>query len=169
MSTESNEPFPPAALVSAEDRVHPEWIDYNGHMNVAYYVLAFDHGTDRFLAMLGLDADYLAQEGGSTFALEMHVTYERELRQDEPYIVRTQLIDADNKRIHMYHEMRHAEEGWLAATNEVITMHIDLATRRSAAFPAAIQASIDALKTAHAQLPRPDRIGRRIGIRRRPA
>ncbi len=152
--------------LTAKGRIRPEWIDYNGHMNVAYYVLAFDQGADRFLADMGLDADYL-RAGGSTFALEMHVTYDRELHLDAPYEVRTQLVDADTKRLHLFHRMFHAEEGWLAATNEVITMHIDMATRRSAPFPAVIQDSVDRMLTAHAKIPRPDGLGRAIGIRRR--
>lgn len=135
-------------------------------MNVAYYVLAFDEGTDRFLADMGLDADYL-RAGGSTFALEMHVTYDRELKLDTPYEIRTQLVDADSKRLHLFHRMFHAEEGWLAATNEVITMHIDMATRRSAPFPEPIQRNVARMRAAHAAFGRPDGLGRVIGIRRR--
>lgn len=134
-------------------------------MNVAYYVLAFDEGTDRFLADMGLDADYL-RAGGSTFALEMHVTYDKELKLDAPYEVRTQLVDADSKRLHLFHRMFHADEGWLAATNEVITMHIDMATRRSARFPAQIQDKVERMLAAHSNLPRPEGLGRIIGIRR---
>ncbi len=155
----------PATLPETESgHIRPEWIDYNGHMNVAYYVLAFDQGTDYFLATLGLDADYLC-EGGSTFALEMHVTYERELRLNDPYVVRTQLVDADTKRLHLFHRMFHAEEGWLAATNEVITMHIDMVTRRSAPFPATIQSIVDHSLVQHTAYPRPEGLGRVIGIR----
>ena len=160
--------FPSQPLETARGHVRSEWIDYNGHMNVAYYVLAFDHGTDRFLGMLGMDPDYPRREGGSTFALEMHVTYDRELKLDDSYVVHTQLIDTDTKRIHMHHTMRHATEGWLAATNEVITMHVDMAQRRSAPFPPHIQPRVDALKAAHAPLPRPDTLGRVIGMRRKP-
>lgn len=150
---------------SARGRIRPDWIDYNGHMNVAYYVLAFDEGTDRFLATLGLDADYLGA-GGSTFALEMHVTYDRELRVDQPYVVRTQLVDADAKRLHLFHRMFHAEEGWLAATNEVFTMHIDMTSRRSAPFPPHIRERVDRTLVAHRAFPRPDGLGRVIGVRR---
>ncbi len=150
---------------TAQGRIRPGWIDYNGHMNVACYVLAFDEGTDRFLAGMGLDADHLSA-GGSTFALEMDVTYDRELQRDAPYEVRTQLVDADTKRLHLFHRMFHAEEGWLAATNEVITMHIDMATRRSAPFPEPVQERVDRMLAAHASMSRPDGLGRVIGIRR---
>jgi acyl-CoA thioester hydrolase len=167
--SDTNHRCPAEPLETARGDVPAEWIDYNGHMNVAYYVLAFDQGTDHFLGTLGMDPDYPRREGGSTFALEMHVTYDRELKQGDPYVVHTQLIDADAKRIHMHHTMRHATEGWLAATNEVITMHIDMAQRRSAPFPAHIQPRVDALRSAHATLPRPATLGRLIGIRRKPA
>lgn len=80
--------------------------------------------------------------------------------------MRTQLIDADTKRIHLFHRMHHANEGWLAATNEVITMHIDMAQRRSAPFPQHIQPRVEALKAAHTALARPEGLGRVIGIRR---
>lgn len=167
--SDTDDRCPAEPLETARGDVPAEWIDYNGHMNVAYYVLAFDQGTDRFLGTLGMDPDYPRREGGSTFALEMHVTYDRELKQGDPYVVHTQLIDADAKRIHMHHTMRHATEGWLAATNEVITMHIDMGQRRSAPFPAHIQPRVDALRSAHATLPRPATLGRLIGIRRNPA
>ncbi|MBW7862126.1 MAG: thioesterase family protein [Rhodocyclaceae bacterium] len=160
------ETYATAPIETARGQVRPEWIDYNGHMNVAYYVLAFDHGTDYFLGLLGMDPGYPQREGGSTFALEMHVSYERELKCDQPYVVRTQLIDADTKRIHLFHRMHHANEGWLAATNEVITMHIDMAQRRSAPFPQHIQPRVEALKAAHTALARPEGLGRVIGIRR---
>ncbi len=159
--------FPAEPLVSAEGHVLDEWLDHNGHMNVAYYLLIFDRATDRFLAMLGKNAEYIRRTQCSTFALEMHLTYDRELRPHAPYEVRTRLVDHDHKRIHLLHSMHHAEQGWLAATNESITMHIDLRARRSAPFPPEITTRLDALAAAHAGLPPDDHIGRRIGIRRR--
>ncbi|WP_409522356.1 thioesterase family protein [Nitrincola sp. MINF-07-Sa-05] len=154
-------------LLLGEGKVLPEWIDYNQHMNVAYYVLAFDHATDALLAHLGMDAEYPTREGGSSFALEMHVTYDRELQCDEPYLIYTQLLDADSKRLHFFHQMIHATEGWLAATNEVITMHVGMAERRAAPFPPGVQQQVDQLLAAHHNLPRPDKAGRVIGIRRK--
>lgn len=163
---DSHTPDAAALPVTHRGSVLPEWIDYNGHMNVAYYVLAFDHATDGLLDALRMDAAYREQSGRSNFVLEMHVTYDREIDRDAPFVITTQILDADVKRIHLVHEMRHAREGWLAASNELITMHIDLARRRSAAFPAEVQAALDALKREHAPLPRPPGAGRTIGIRR---
>lgn len=152
-------------LCSDVKQVRDAWIDFNGHMNVGYYVVAFDEVSVEVLARLGLDETYRQTRQASTFALETHATYERELPPGAPYIVKTQLLDADHKRLHLFHEMFHAEEGWLAATNEVITMHIDMTQRRSAPFPPDVQEKIDALKAAHAGLPWPARQGRVIGIK----
>ncbi len=163
---DSNTPNTVALPVTHRGNVLPEWIDYNGHMNVAYYVLAFDHATDGLLDALHMDAAYRKESGRSNFVLEMHVTYDREIDQNAPFVITTQVLDADVKRIHLVHEMRHARDGWLAASNELITMHIDLARRRSAAFPTEVQTALDALKRAHAGLPRPPGAGRTIGIRR---
>lgn len=159
--------FDKQRLHSSTRRVRDEWIDFNGHMNVGYYVIAFDEVSVEILGDLGIDDAYREARQCSTFGLEMHVTYDRELVRGAPYYVQTQLLDADHKRLHIYHEMYHAEEGWLAATNELITMHIDMAKRRSAPFPDDIQANIDALKTAHSDLAWPERQGRQIGIRRK--
>jgi acyl-CoA thioester hydrolase len=159
--------FPAEPLLTAQGRVLDEWLDHNGHMNVAYYLLVFDRATDHFHALLGKNADYIRRTRCSTFALEMHLTYERELLPDAPYRVFTQLVDADHKRIHMLHRMFHGTEGWLAATNESITMHIDMAERRSVPFPEEIAVRLERLQAAHADLPPDGHVGRRVGIRRK--
>ncbi len=93
--------------------VAPEWIDYNGHMNVAYYVLAFDRATDRLFDYLGIGEAYRRATRHSIFALEAHVTYERELREGDEFEIATQLIDADRKRLHLFHAMTRSEDGEL--------------------------------------------------------
>src|SRR5580658_4398234 len=74
--------------------VIPEWVDYNGHMNVAYYVLAFDRGTDVLFDVLGIGADYVRTANHSMFALEGHIAYEREVRLGEPLAVRSTILAA---------------------------------------------------------------------------
>ena len=96
----------------------------------------------------------------------MHITYDREIHLNDPFMINTQILDCDHKRIHMYHELRHGTEGWLSATNEIITMHIDMETRRSAAFPDDVQKTLDLIRDAHRDLPVPSGVGRKIGIRR---
>lgn len=156
-----------APLQLHRDRVRPEWIDYNGHMNVAYYVLAFDYATDTFFDFLGCGAAYKERTNFSTFSLEGHVTYDREVLEGDPLMFKTWLLDYDDKRIHYFHEMWHADEGYLAATNELISMHIDMGERRSAPFPQSIKDRLEEVMREHRKLERPANVGRVIGIRRR--
>jgi len=159
--------FPAEPLQTAEGQVLDAWLDHNGHMNVAYYLLVFDRATDRFHALLGKTAGYIERTGCSTFALEQHLTYQRELLPRSPYRVFTRLVDHDAKRIHMLHRMYHATEGWLAATCESINMHIDLTARRSTPFPEDITSRLARLAAAQASLPPEEFAGRRVGIRRK--
>lgn len=146
------------------ESVRAEWIDYNGHMNVAYYVLAFDHATDAFFDYVGLDESHRDENGGSTFAAESHVCYLREVREGDPLRFTTQLLGYDAKRLHYFHRMYHAEQGFLAATNELLSLYVDLNTRRVAAMPQAVQARLAELMTTHAVLPRPPEAGRVIAV-----
>ena len=149
--------------------VQAEWIDYNGHMNVAYYVLAFDHATDSFLDLLDVGVSYMQRTNKSTFVLETHVTYAREVQLGDPLRFTAQLLDADEKRLHYYIEMFHEKEGYLSATSEQIALHVDLETRRAAPFDEITMRRIDALQIAHRGLERPDAVGNVIGIRRKSA
>jgi len=154
----------PAPLVLHRERVDSGWIDYNGHMNLAYYVLAFDHATDAFFDYIGLGVAYLQSNNCSTFTLEAHVTYERELMADAPMRFETQLLDHDAKRLHYMHMMYHGEDGYLASTNELISLHVDMSRRRSAAMPATVTERLDRIAATHRQLPRPPQAGRVISL-----
>jgi acyl-CoA thioester hydrolase len=154
-----------APLALHAESVRPEWIDYNGHMNVAYYVLVFDHATDALLDYLGLDAAYRQRNNMSVFVLETHVTYEREVNVGDPLNVTTQLLGHDAKRLHMFHRMQHAREGYLAATTEIMAMHVDLASRRSAAMPGTALTRLEDIARTHAALSKPPQAGRVIGLR----
>lgn len=156
-----------APLTLHRETVRPEWIDYNGHMNVAYYVLAFDHATDAFLDYLGVDEAYRTRTNCSTFTLEGHVSYEREVAEGAPISFTTHVLDCDAKRVHYFLSMYHAEEGFLAATCEWMLMHMDMGARRSAPFPAEVQSRLAAIVEAHKTLQRPPQVGRVIGIRRK--
>ncbi len=147
--------------------VKRDWIDGNGHMNVGYYVVAFDHASDTFCEQLGVSWEYTRRELGMIFVLEAHVTYDRELLPETPFRVTTQLLDHDPKRIHIFHEMIHAGEGFLAATNELMIMHVDFETRRAAPWPHETQARLAAMAETHCKLPKPEKAGRVIGIKRK--
>jgi acyl-CoA thioester hydrolase len=151
----------PLALYT--DTVRPEWIDYNNHMNVAYYVLAFDFATDAFLEFLGLDQRLRKTHNLSTFSAEAHVTYQRELHQGDPLRFTTQLISFDTKRVHYFHRMFHAEEGYQAATFETLSLCMDMAVRRVGLWPDPILGRLEELGAAQAHLDSPPELGHAIG------
>lgn len=156
--------MPPDTLYHAE--VRADWIDYNGHMNVAYYVLAFDHATDHLFDQLGIGDAYRRATNHSLFALEAHVTYERELKAGDAFAVESRLIDADRKRLHLFHHMIKSKSGETAATIEVMALHVDLAGPRSIPMSDDVFARIEARLTTDRALPAPPQLGRKVGIRR---
>jgi acyl-CoA thioester hydrolase len=147
--------------------VQPDWIDWNGHMNVGFYVVAFDKATDTLCAQFGCGWEYTRDKIGMTFVLEAHVTYDREVREGDSLRITSQILDHDAKRLHYIHAMYHEREGYLAATNELMLMNIDYASRRSAPWPAFALERIEKLAAAHARLPRPKQAGRVIGIKKK--
>jgi len=151
----------------APDRVLPEWIDYNGHMNVAYYVLAFDLALDSFSEIIGLGPAYKDQTNCSTFVLQINVNYVQEVLEGDPLRFTFQLLDHDAKRFHYIMSMYHATEGYLSATSEQITMHMDLTARRGAEMPDDVQEKITAIAAAHGAMEQPAQVGQVIGIRRK--
>ena len=151
-------------FVSSTMRPEPGWIDYNGHLNMAYYNVMFDRAVDEAFLVLDLGPDYRQERSGTTFAAECHVQYRQEVKLDMPMRITIQLVDYDEKRIHLYMEMRHANEGWLAATSENMLLHIDLESRKVAPFPSDILENIATMKQAHGSLPRPDALGRTMRI-----
>jgi acyl-CoA thioester hydrolase len=163
--------LPPLDFGAPFDRhrgaVRPEWVDGNGHMNVGYYVVAFDQATDTFCEQLGIAWNYVEHRLGMVFVLEAHATFERELNDGDGLRVTTQILGHDAKRLHFFHAMHHAGEGYLAATNELLMMHIDFDTRRAAPWRAETMRRIAAMAAAHGALPRPSQAGHVIAIRRR--
>lgn len=145
--------------------VQPEWIDYNGHMNVAYYVLAFDLAVDEVFNLFGLTEPYRKQSGRSSFALESHVTWQRELHLGDPLRVTVQFLGFDGKRVHTIYHMYHAEAGFLAATSEWLQISVDMEARRSAPFEAGIADKLASLAARHRDLPRPAAVGRQIAVK----
>lgn len=155
----------PAPFLSSVMEVIPEWIDYNGHLNMAYYNVLFDQGADESYALLGFGPEYAAR-GFTTYTAEFHLCYVRELHLGDRVRVSTQLIDHDEKRFHTYQEIHH-EEGWLAATGEALALHIDRSGPKVAPFPEDIAKRLAAMKAAHDVLGWPERAGRSVGIRRK--
>ncbi|MEM1175319.1 MAG: thioesterase family protein [Pseudomonadota bacterium] len=151
------------AVFSFESTVRPDWIDHNGHMNVAYFVLAFDEATDAVYETWGIGELYPDSSGCSVFTLGMNVDYHRELFEGDGLRIETTLIDCDTKRIHYVHRMFNAASDALCATNECLGMNVELQTRRSQAFPADVLRALEKAvnrNAGHAF------VGRTLGIRR---
>ncbi len=145
--------------------VAPEWIDHNGHMNVAYFVLAFDAATDAAYEAWGLGLQYPPESGCSVFTLGMNVDYLGELFEDDALTISTQLVDCDAKRVHYFHRMQRDTDGMLAAVNECLAINVNLDTRRACPFASAMQERLHAIRDRHAAHGLPDRFGRKLGIR----
>ena len=150
------------------DVVRSSWVDRNGHMNMGYYVVVFDYATDAWLDFIGLSRSYKASHGVMTFSLESHVTYRRELREGDELRFTTQLLNFDEKRIHYFHQMLHAGEGYLAATNELMSLHVSRQTRRSAPMAREILEWLEEIQSAHQALLIPPQVGRVMGLEAAP-
>lgn len=160
----------------------PSWVDYNGHLNQAYYGVLFDRALDHALAPAGLGPDYIRDRNLSFMTVECHTCFVRELIHPAKVRVTSRIVDIDDKRLHIYCELLHAgedgagddgavedraSEGWLAATAEFMFLHIDMQTRRTAPWPTDVRSKLDAIRAMTADLPVPERAGRRIGIPKR--
>ena len=154
----------PAPLKLWQETILPEWTDYNRHMNVAFYTLVFDHAVDAFFSYVGLGRDYREETTGSTFAVEHHITYNKEVVEGDEVLCETRLVGFDDKRLHHYHEMYHVADGYLAATCEFLSLHVDLSTRRVSPMPPENLDPLSELLDAHATLPPIENLGRVIKI-----
>ena len=148
--------------------VRPEWIDNNGHMNMGYYLVVFDLATDDWMRRIGLDEAHRRAQQVTTFCLEAHVTYHQEVREGAPLRFTTRLLAFDAKRIHYIHAMYHRDSDFLAATNELMSLHVSQTTRRGAPMAPEILARLDEIQRVHDRLPRPPQVGRVMGLSARP-
>ncbi len=147
--------------------VRKEWIDYNGHLNMAYYLLLFDHATDSFFDFIGLGEDYSQQTDGTTFTLEGHISYLKEVREGDQLRFGTFVFDYDQKRIHYAHAMYHESRNFMAATNELVTLHVSQSRRRAVPIPETSLEQLNRLKTAHQKLEKPAGLSRTMGLRQK--
>ncbi|MBO9408552.1 thioesterase family protein [Shimia sp. R9_1] len=148
--------------------VEAQWLDFNGHLNMAFYNVLFDRGVDQIFDQLGLNAEYRTATGNTTFSAEFHLCYIRELYVSDWVQATFQLLDHDEKSFHFYQELWH-EDGWLAATGEGLGLHIDRSGPNVTPMPEDIRANFAKLAEAHSKLRRPERVGRQMGIRRKTA
>src|ERR1700710_107443 len=148
-------PLPAAPFLSSVLRIEPQWIDYNGHLNMAYYNVMLDRAIDEMWLQLGIGPGYMKERQRSTFTAECHVRYLREIHLGDPVQISVFLLGADEKRLHTFEELR-------PATAENRTIHIDMTARKAAPFPPDIRARIDAVMKTHASVARPEGTGRKV-------
>ncbi len=155
-----------APHVSRVMEIEEQWIDYNGHLNMAYYNVLFDRCADEVFEIMGMGPAYAAERRMTTYTAEIHVCYVRELHLGDKVTCTFQMLDHDEKRFRAFQELHHVD-GWLAATCEVLTLHVDMSGPKVAPFPPDVMAKLEAMRAAHAALPVPERAGRSIAIRRK--
>lgn len=148
----------------AHGTVLPEWIDVNKHMNVAYYLLAFDQAVDALWETFGITHDYVNVGESSTFAVESHITWQRELAVDEPYVITSQLLAYDDKRIHQFMRMYNAESLDLCATAEWLNLHVDLNVRKVSPWPDSIRDQIAAFAAQQGDWGWPSEAGKQMNV-----
>jgi acyl-CoA thioester hydrolase len=151
-------------LTTYQTRVIPDWVDYNGHLRDAFYLLIFSYATDALMDRLDMDSNNRDASGHSLFTLELHLNYLHEVKLDTEVEVRTQIIGHDSKRLHLYHSLHKVGEEQELAGNEQMLLHVDLAGPRSAPFSADTLSRLQSIVAEQKDLPAPAYIGRVIAL-----
>ena len=121
-------------MILKTEKIIKEWTDYNKHMNVAYYIHVFDIAADIMLDNFKMGGESAKKDKKSTFVVEMHTHYNQEVKLDEEVETHLTYVDHDKKRIHYKLSMFHKEKKYLAATNEVLSLYVDLGLRKVVEF-----------------------------------
>ncbi|TMU81020.1 thioesterase [Pseudomonas fluorescens] len=151
-------------LTTYQTRIIPDWVDYNGHLRDAFYLLIFSYATDALMDRLGMDSNNRDASGHSLFTLELHLNYLHEVKLDTEVEVRTQIIGHDSKRLHLYHSLYKVGNEQELAGNEQMLLHVDLAGPRSAPFSADTLSRLQSIVAEQKDLPAPAYIGRVIAL-----
>ena len=161
------------------NEVRQEWVDYNGHLRDAYYLLLYSLATDALMDAVGLDhpgrperlrqvaADSIQRQGDSLFSLECHIHYFHEVRLGTPIEVQTRLLAHDAKRLHLHSSLHVAGQEPVMSAAEQMLLHVDLSGPRAAPFRPEVLRNIQALAADDARWPRPAYLGKVIGLPRR--
>lgn len=152
-------------LVLLRAQTRPEWLDYNGHVRDAYYLLVFSHAVDALMERIGMDAAARERGGHTLYTAELHLRYLREIRQQAELRVEGRLLERDAKRLRLYLSLHRDEEADAAAGCELMLLNVDPGLGRSAPYSAPVRHSLDALARRQAGLPWPEDCGRRIEMR----
>lgn len=156
-----------ALLATWRGPVSADWVDYNGHLRDAFYLLIFSYATDALMDRIGLDASGRKSTGHSLFTLEAHINYVQEVSSGAMVEVRTQLLGHDSKRLQVYHSLHQDGVQALLAANEQMLLNVDLTERagpRSAPFAPTVLERLEAIRVVHQALPKPKYAGRSIAL-----
>ncbi|MCP3976466.1 MAG: hypothetical protein GY720_18420 [bacterium] len=151
----------PSPLEAYRVRVAPGWIDYNGHMNEGYYAVAFGEASDAYMMQAGFGEEYREQTRGTFYTVETHIRYLRELKLNDPLVFRTTILGVDAKKLHLFHSMEHAEQGYEAATQEAFFLHVNLDSVAVAPMETWLLRAIELDRDAHRAM-RPEGVGHAI-------
>ena len=125
------------AIYLSSQKIIREWIDYNNHMNVSYYLLIFDkYGADTLNNIFKMGEHSAKTTGKSTMIVESNITYNQELKVDDEVDINLIFFDHDKKRLQYKMEMIHKEKKYLASTIEILALYVDLYTRKVSEFEA---------------------------------
>ena len=147
----------PSTLPGYRTEVIPDWIDYNGHLSEAYYVLVFGFATDAAMDALGLDPGYRERSGCSLYSVEAHVRYLSEVGLGADLQVATEVIAVAPKKLRLAHTMR--ADGEVIATEEILGLHVDQGQGRTVPLPEDVRSAAEAMMS-----PPPDWAGRSIAV-----
>ncbi|WP_010221330.1 thioesterase family protein [Pseudomonas donghuensis] len=152
------------ALITYQTPVLADWVDYNGHLRDAFYLLIFSYATDAFMDRIGLDSDNRSASGNSLFTLECHLNYQHEVKLGTQVWVQTQVIGFDRKRLQLYHSLHREGFDQALAASEQMLLHVDLAGPRSAPFAPGVVERLQGIVNEQADLPAAEFVGRVIGL-----
>ncbi|XXF08568.1 thioesterase family protein [Pseudomonas sp. D2-3] len=150
--------------VTYQTAVQADWVDYNGHLRDAYYLLICSFATDGLMDRIGLDEAGRARSGHTLYTLECHLNFLAEVKLGVEVQVRTQLLGHDRKRLHIQHLIERDDDGQIVAESEQMLMNIDTASGRSAPFDEQVAQQVQLLAVAQLHVPRSVNVGRVIGL-----
>jgi acyl-CoA thioester hydrolase len=154
-----------SALETLKTPVIKEWIDYNGHLNDANYLVIFTKASDGLQDYLGLTLEHIQSTGETLFTVESHLTYVQEIGLGETVTVTTQVLETDNKRVRIFHRMFN-NDNELLATVEMLFLCYDLQAKKVTNFSEMMMQSLTKIKADQAQIPWPDSAGKGIALKR---
>ena len=150
-----------------ESDVLTDWIDYNGHMNDAYYVVAFSKAIDAFMVHIGLNEDFRSEHQVSIYTLQSMVQYLKEVMEGEPIIIKGQLLESDNKKLRLYMTMYHGKTNDELATMETLLLHMNMELHRAAPFLPTTATLVESMQDSHNALEAPMNAGKGISLKRK--